>query len=390
MARSARCGWAGWSLVVCGGGWLLYGWLTSTEQQLQQREQPQAQQQMRQQQQQAPPLFSFGVIADVQWADIPDGTGFGGRDRRYFRGALAVLTAAVDYWGAVRPTFVAQLGDLVDGKSKQNGARGGSAAALEAARAQLRRLPCRVVSLVGNHDLYNHPRDVLAAQLATAPPPDGREYYAFEPAAGWRVLVLDAYQESVIGHDAADARHRRAARALAAHNPNDLSDGGAWFRGLEGDARRWVPYNGALGRAQLAFLQRELRAAKAAGARVLVLSHVVLSPHACDGTTMAWDYAAALALLAEAAPTVAMVLCGHDHHGGYAYDEAARVHHLTLRSPLNLGAAGRAYGRLRVHRDHLALLGPRLDDLLPSAERWPRRPPTQRDDDEDAIYFAIR
>ena len=50
----------------------------------------------------------------------------------------------------------------------------------------------------------------------------------------------------------------------------------------------------------------------------------------------------ALSIIAESRPTVAMVLAGHDHHGGYHHDAHSNVHHLTLRSPLNDGAAGHA------------------------------------------------
>ena len=337
------------------------------------------------------PAFAFGVITDVQYADVDDGTGFGGRDRRFFRGSLETLAAAQRHWSQGKDTlsFAAQLGDLVDGRNVKLGS---SASALERALGLLQHVPCRVLSLVGNHDLYNFDRETLAARLATRP--DGHEFYSIAPAPGWRVVILDAYQESVLGWPEGDVRRRRAERWLAEHNSNDLSDGGAWFNGLTGTARRAVPFNGAFGREQLAWLRRTLRAARSADERVIILSHVVLSPLACDGTTMAWDYDAALAIIHErdgeneeartprpaahkpAKPLVALVLCGHDHHGGYHRDDRG-VHHLTLRSPLNTGAAGRAFGRIVVSADSLELRGPRLDDLLPLSDRWPlaERPP---------------
>ena len=65
-----------------------------------------------------------------------------------------------------------------------------------------------------------------------------------------------------------------------------------------------------------------------------------------------------------------MVLCGHDHRGGYHRDHAG-VHHLTLCSPLNKGVEGHAYGLVQVHDDHIELAGPRVDDVLrvPEKER---------------------
>lgn len=43
------------------------------------------------------PLLSFGVISDVQYADIPDGRSFIGV-RRYYRHSILVLQRAVQKW----------------------------------------------------------------------------------------------------------------------------------------------------------------------------------------------------------------------------------------------------------------------------------------------------
>ena len=91
------------------------------------------------------PAYTFGVISDVQWADIDDGSNFDGSIPRYYRGALQALQRAVDWWNlrtlfpqpevgklhggemnTVDPAlfeaarrnrqlfFVAQIGDLID------------------------------------------------------------------------------------------------------------------------------------------------------------------------------------------------------------------------------------------------------------------------------------
>ena len=68
----------------------------------------------------APPLFSFGVIADIQYADLDDGKSFGG-STRYFRRALEITQHAVDAWDQTDIRFIAQLGDLIDGRNKDAG-----------------------------------------------------------------------------------------------------------------------------------------------------------------------------------------------------------------------------------------------------------------------------
>jgi hypothetical protein len=75
---------------------------------------------------------------------------------------------------------------------------------------------------------------------------------------------------------------------------------------------------------------------------------------------MAWDFADALRII-RASGVVAIVICGHDHKGGYHIDGG--VHHITLRSPLN-DAESSAFGVLDVHDDRVELRGPALSGLL--------------------------
>ena len=249
------------------------------------------------------PAFSFGVIADVQWADLPNGTNFARTRRRHYRGSLHVLRAAVDWWNALIASdvpeldlnFVADLGDLIDG---QNSRLDASHAAMGAALSELRR--CAAPLLVhspGNHELYNFERGKLPPSYR---PVAGEEGFfgALRPAPGYRVIMLDGYAEGTLGWPAQDPRADAAHKLLARHNPNldrgvagpsrghnnskGSSRASGWFDGLDGPRRRWVPYNGALGQAQRARLEAELSSASAEGEIVLILSHVVLHPKARD------------------------------------------------------------------------------------------------------------
>ena len=134
------------------------------------------------------PLVSFGVIADIQWADCDDGTNYDKSVVRRYRGAYRTLCRAVDWWLALRepPSFIAQLGDIIDGV---NVALGQSSDALDAALSELRRLPCPAVNIVGNHELYNFDRVQLAG--ASWLQHGDKEFYSFQPCVGWRVVVLD-------------------------------------------------------------------------------------------------------------------------------------------------------------------------------------------------------
>ena len=70
-------------------------------------------------------LFSFGVIADVQYADCENRLDYKQENWRYYREALSRLKDAVHVWnsapGGHRVDFVLQLGDLIDGVNKRQG-----------------------------------------------------------------------------------------------------------------------------------------------------------------------------------------------------------------------------------------------------------------------------
>lgn len=283
---------------------------------------------------------------------------------RAYRGAFGNLVRAVDWWNALQqpPVFIAQLGDLIDGINVKLGQ---SAEALEAALVELRRAPCPVVNIVGNHELYNFDRAALAE--ASWLRHGDAEYYSFKPADGWRMVVLDPYQLALIGHADDDPRRRESVELIGRRNPGvDPSGvGGDWFRHVAGYDKRFVPYNGGLGRTQIAWLRSQLAEADAAGERVCILCHVILHPRACGGSTMVWDYPEALDAIAQSS-CVAAVLCGHDHFGQYHFDDVSGVHHCTFCSPLNKGDEGDAFGLVRVWDDTIQICGPRVDDLLPA------------------------
>lgn len=174
----------------------------------------------------AAPLFSFGVIADVQYADAEDGYDFSGYRRRYYRQSLNLLRDAVEAWATERPplTFVLQLGDSIDGLNARSGEAEG---ALEQVLAALGRLPVPVHHAWGNHEFYNFSRARLVhtglnSHPAGAGLPAGDcQAYHFSPAARFRVIVLDTYDLSILGREPDSPRYRESLRLLREKNPND-------------------------------------------------------------------------------------------------------------------------------------------------------------------------
>ncbi|KAL2492502.1 Manganese-dependent ADP-ribose/CDP-alcohol diphosphatase [Abeliophyllum distichum] len=139
------------------------------------------------------PLLSFGVISDVQYADIPDGRSFLGVPR-YYRHSLLVLQRAVHKWNEQKTKFVINFGDIIDGFCPKDQ----SLSAITRVINEFNVFNGPVYHMIGNHCLYNLPREKLL-QVLNIPSIDGLAYYDFSPIPEYRFVVLDGYDISAIG-----------------------------------------------------------------------------------------------------------------------------------------------------------------------------------------------
>lgn len=136
------------------------------------------------------PLFTFGVIADVQYADRDDALNFPRTVVRHYRNARTLARRAYEHWSSLpardsltwhsssnwpRPDFVLQLGDLIDGwnsrhsapKSRQPDAPRSHESATVSERAvsalapYFSALSAPTFHVWGNHELYCFTRSQL-------------------------------------------------------------------------------------------------------------------------------------------------------------------------------------------------------------------------------------
>jgi len=291
---------------------------------------------------------------------------------RRHRNALQCFRTAITEWSEEpRLDFVADLGDEIDQNSSKS-----PHSALATLQKEWARLLVPSHRLLGNHELQCFARSELEQLF----PSLDVHYHSFPAAPGWRVIQLDAFDLNMIERGGGPGVEE-AISFLSQYNHNDLraprnrrrlTD---YRRGLEGLQQRFVPMGGAVREEQLAWLRGEMLAAKAASERVIVLTHVPLLPAATVPEALLWNHDEVLDILRrEGQGTVALVLAGHYHAGGYGVDEETGTHHVTLPSPLHADLEDlRAHCLIEGWEDRLEISGaglvPSRSLLLPQLHR---------------------
>ncbi|KAL9314069.1 hypothetical protein ACSQ67_019521 [Phaseolus vulgaris] len=262
------------------------------------------------------PLFSFGVISDVQYADIPDGRSFLGVPR-YYRHSILVLQRAVKEWNTdQKHKFVINFGDIVDGFCPKDQSLSTVQKVVDEFEV-FRGGP--VYHMIGNHCLYNLPRSKLLSLLKIQTL-DGRAYYDFSPVPEYRFVVLDGYDISAIGWPQDHPKALEALKILREKNPNENKNSPTDMEGLE---RRFLMFNGAIGNEQMEWLDGVLMEATKRSRR-----------YNC----------------------VKVCLAGHYHKGGYSIDSHG-IHHRILEAALECPPATNAFGNMEVYDDRISLVG---------------------------------
>ncbi|KAK1944796.1 Manganese-dependent ADP-ribose/CDP-alcohol diphosphatase [Phytophthora citrophthora] len=338
------------------------------------------------------PLVSFGLVADVQYADVEDGWDFHHISQRYYRNALPQLKATVAEWLRVAKSgssdtklrFAVNLGDLIDGKNRPAST---SRQALESTRAAW--IPFQeevgpVHHLVGNHELYNFPASVIQKELMnqefmTDEDATQRSYYDFQvdEASKFRFIVLDCYGLSILGREKSDPVYQEAMALLRRVNPNENLNSPT---GLSEEQRRFVAFNGAVDREQMKWLEETLVKATEAGENVVIFTHVPIHPSTSPTpSSLLWNYPEVLELIRRFA-CVRVVFSGHSHADGYIYAHEGMhnkgVHFVVCDAILECAPSETAHALVHVFNNKLVVQGygkiPTRELRFPTEEDTPQ------------------
>lgn len=259
-------------------------------------------------------IVRFGLIADPQYADIePDVD-----NNLYYRNGLQKLQHAIAVLNAQPLDFVVTLGDLVDRHWHS----------YDAVLPVYQRLQHPHAVVLGNHDAQT-----IAAHLeGTVPLP--KSYYAFR-FNGWRFIVYDGNDMSVYCN---------------ALNGTDREQAAALLTQLQREQQPQAqPWNGAVGRQQLGWIEQQLQAAQQCGESVIVFGHYPLAP---ENTHILMNAGELVDLFTRY--RVRACFAGHDHRGGYARIESTEF--FIMKGMLD-GPSDAPFALVEMDGDKLRLCG---------------------------------
>jgi 3',5'-cyclic AMP phosphodiesterase CpdA len=274
-----------------------------------------------------PEPLSFGLIADVQYADQD------AWKRRHFREAIHKLEECVADLNTRELDFTIQLGDIVDE----------GADSLDRVLAAYGRLDMPTYHVLGNHD-FVLPRPELLDKLRM-----DRAYHSFS-RRGWRFIVLDAQDLGVgYGWSEESDNYRRGAEMLERLRQQEAANAEDW--------------NGGIGPEQTAWLEKTLREAAAVGEKSIIFCHMPILAEAADPGLLLWNHEEMVKVL-ESTGLAAAVFGGHDHDGGCACRNG--IHYITVQGMVE-SPERNAYAVVTLHEDRIIMdgIGDVPDRVLP-------------------------
>jgi len=308
------------------------------------------------------PIASFGVITDVQYADVDDGcANYDPTKERYYRTSLKLVAEAVADWQEHKKAnnlkFILQLGDVIDVKASKANHRD---EALKRVLDEFEKADVPLYSCWGNHEMYNYMRNALvntplnSARFLNPEVANDANFYVIDVSECFKIVCLDFYEFSIIGYDKSDDMHKAALSFLKRHNSNSELHS---LKGLVGLEKRFTGFNGAISTAQFRWLDSTLNGFKQNGVRAIVCGHLPIHPAATTSVKcLAWNYEDVLNLLHKFDNTVVAYLAGHDHDGG-AFRDEYNIYHLTLKAILEAPEGKNAYATIKVFKNRAVIKG---------------------------------
>lgn len=224
------------------------------------------------------PLFSFGIVADVQYADSdPAGT-------RFYRSSLKKLREAINAFKADSVDFVFNLGDLIDNNYLSY------KPVLEIIDSS----GLKILHVTGNHDYAVEPRmkKKIPQQQQSK---DG--YYSFVHNT-FRFIILNGNEIST----------------YSTTNKSTISEAEKMISAIKDSSGiNAMSWNGGISNKQIEWLDNQLNESSLANEKVFLICHFPVEP---ENSHNLLNYKKALSVLEKYHNVIAW-LNGHNHAGNY-------------------------------------------------------------------------
>jgi manganese-dependent ADP-ribose/CDP-alcohol diphosphatase len=346
------------------------------------------------------PLVVFGVLSDIQYADVDDTSDLKSiltQRKRYYRNSLNLVSSAIRDWKSAelnenyKLSFILQLGDLVDGCCRRHG---GSLHSMNVVLNRLNEMftidhhhtttvderdeekqannkQPRLMHVWGNHEFYNFKR----ANLVDSPLNTSKEfsknfqiksnnnnknnatpeattaaanYYSLKVTDRINLICLDMYEYSCLGYDSTDAIYQSAMSVLRAHRNQPNHD--------KQKQPQYRQCNGTISSRQFEWLRDELDSCNRQNKKAIVCGHIPLHTNASHKSAIAWNAQEILDLFWSFDDTVVAYLAGHYHPGGYFQDQHD-IHHLTLCAILETIPSSNSYLTVKIYKQKVMFIG---------------------------------
>lgn len=269
--------------------------------------------------------FSFGVMADCQYADA-DSIDVNVRDtdlyiHNHYRQSPGKMREAIQTFNQYDLSFIVHLGDFID--------RGLADAQPLLPITNAAKAP--VWQVLGNHDFLNN-EGRTADILACYGMPD--RYYA-KVVQDYRFIVLDTNDLGIIEYP---------------EGTQQWQEGNELLKRLQNaHALNAYPWNGGIGPTQLQWLQEQLAEASAHQQKAVLFSHhPVFPPNVHDALNKEVILDAI-----DSSPAVVLYMNGHNHLGNYGVRND--IPYLTVNGMLE--GDDNAFGIVQVYDDHIDCKG---------------------------------
>lgn len=261
------------------------------------------------------PLFSFGIVADIQYCDCePIGT-------RYYRSSPEKLREAMTKLKADSVSFVINLGDLID---RDFGSYKNVLDIMDSSGM-------KIYHVAGNHDYSVNPQLKKKLPVLT---PSKEGYYSFVYNK-FRFICLNGNELSTY------ISNNKAAIKEAQNNLTTMKEKG------EINAVDW---NGGLSKRQIKWFIGELDDAVAKGEKVFIICHFPLAP---ENVHNLLNYKEILPLL-EGYNNIIAWFNGHNHAGNYSY--LNMIHFVTFKGMVET-ESDNSFARIDVYNNKLSIKG---------------------------------